>query len=103
VRHGITAALRDPRGGSGKDFWLKLKCGSAEDKRVFANIVARLIPVEVQGDLNESLTVVIKTLVRDEPEMNIPLNGVCTVGEATDRTRIGARDEAETTAPDATP
>jgi hypothetical protein len=72
VRQGVLAALRDKRGGSGKDFWLQLKCGSAEDRRTFANIASRLIPVEVQGDLGEPLTVIVNSLASMERRYVLP-------------------------------
>src|SRR5262245_25983820 len=50
VRRALVEALRDPRGGAGKEFFVGLKTGSAEDRRTFANVVTKLIPVEVQGD-----------------------------------------------------
>jgi hypothetical protein len=63
VRSALVEALRDPRGGSGKEFFIGLKTGSAEDRRTFANVVTKLIPVEVKGDMDETLRIVINTFV----------------------------------------
>jgi hypothetical protein len=63
VREALVEALRDPRGGSGKEFFIRLKTGTAEDRRVFANVVTKLIPVEVEGGLGEMLKINIMTYV----------------------------------------
>jgi hypothetical protein len=67
VRQSIVAALRDKRGGSGAEFWVRLKTGSAEDRRCFATVAARVIPIEVQGGIAESLTVhIVKQFIADQ-------------------------------------
>ena len=82
VRRALVEALRDPRGGSGKEFFVALKTGSAEDRRTFASICTRLIPVEVQGDLGETLKVNIVTLVAAPNGEELPVNGTCVIGES---------------------
>lgn len=97
VRQALVEALKDPRGGSGKEFFVGLKTGSAEDRRTFANVVTKLIPVEVQGDLGSSLTVMVKTFAQPDPSgrpptraeldrifaasRDIPTQGTCVIGE----------------------
>jgi len=49
VKESVLEALNHTRGGSGAEFFLKLKTGSAESRRTFAHICARLIPHEVHA------------------------------------------------------
>ena len=81
VRNSVLAALEDKRGGSGKEFWVGLKTGSAEDKRVFAQVCARVITVEVSGGFGEALTVMVQTLVAAQNGEPIPSQGTCVIGE----------------------
>ncbi|MCC6208556.1 MAG: hypothetical protein IT488_10455 [Gammaproteobacteria bacterium] len=47
VKEALLEALNDGEGAI--DFFVKLKTGTAEDRRTFANICARLIPSEITG------------------------------------------------------
>jgi hypothetical protein len=44
---------------------VQLGRGSAEDKRCLANILAKLLPIEVQGALDATLTVKVVTMLGD--------------------------------------
>lgn len=78
----------------GWKFYYALATGSAEDKRCFANIGAKLFPVEVQGDLGEVLRVVINTYVMANGEPQIPTEGTCVIGEKLERASIAAPNDA---------
>lgn len=81
VRRALIEALRDPRGGSGAEFFVKLKCGTSEDRRVFASVVTKLIPSEVQDGMGEALRVIITTLVAAPNGAPVPTHGTCVIGE----------------------
>jgi len=83
VKKALVEALRDPRGGSGKEFFVKLKTGTAEDRRTFASVVSKLIPIEVQGDLGEALKITINTLIAAPNGEPVPTQGTCLIGENT--------------------
>ena len=44
MREAAFRALRDPRGGEGREFFVTLKCGKAEDRRLFAKAVMLCLP-----------------------------------------------------------
>ena len=58
VKQSILKALADPRGGENEAFFIALKISRPE---VFAALCGKLIPVEVQGQLDASLTVNVVT------------------------------------------
>lgn len=53
VKAAILEALNADEGAT--EFFRKLKTGSAEDRRTFSNICARLLPTEITGPNGESL------------------------------------------------
>ena len=69
----------------GWKFFHRLATGNAEDRRVFATIGARLFPLEVQGQIDASLTVRVVTLggdiVRELPAGQLPAPS-CIPGES---------------------
>ena len=95
VKQALVEALRDPRGGAGKEFFIRLKTGSADDRRTFANVVTKLIPVEVQGDLGEMLKITITTLVAAPNGQPVPTQGMCVIGENASNAPLPAPNESE--------
>jgi hypothetical protein len=49
VKEALVEALND--GDGAVDFFVKLKNGTSEDRRTFANLCSRLIPHEVTGSI----------------------------------------------------
>jgi len=54
-------------------FFVQLGRGSAEDKRCLANILAKLLPIEVAGSLDATMTVRVVTMLGDEIEIARPI------------------------------
>lgn len=80
VRNAAVQALRDPRGGSCAEFFVRLKQKKPE---VFANVIAKLIPIEVAGSVGtEALTVLVQTYVAapNGERLQVPLDGRCDTG-----------------------
>lgn len=63
VKHALMQAF-DTLGNHA--FFVQLGRGSAEDKRCLANILAKLLPIEVAGSLDATLTVRVVTQMGDE-------------------------------------
>jgi len=53
-------------------FFVQLGRGSAEDKRCLAMILAKLLPIEVAGALDATLTVRVVSMMSEEAQVQFP-------------------------------